>query len=518
MKSSGGLLGGRFHDSVLGVALVSGCLWCGAAWAGTIAATPTLTTGLAYSDDAVSFFEKALNLNRENDTITPDILQQKAYFYRKALEFDPNFAEAWNNLGDVYENLGDFEAALQCYEKTVALRPELAIAYFGMGDVHARCGRNEDAIRCYEEGLKHNPSAEEAASTRRRMEALRADAGSAAAGTVLAAKDIVARLDAPVARGIGGVVNGPVVPFSETRVGFDYNSATLLPAAKEQLTELGKALEALIAMPGNAGTYFEISGHTDARGSDEYNYDLGLRRAESVRAFLVKGWPRLGERLITCSHGERMLIRPNASTEKDHAINRRVEVRKIERVDALATERMRGELTLDIAVYRRTASGEREQVVSGKGVLVSGDLYQIYVRAHSDCYVYVYQRDSSGKGAWLFPRRVTGAAAARLTADTDCWLPAEGQFFELDETPGEEVIYVVASRTRAADLEHLLEHPSTEGKEEEVQIAARGVARIAPVHEARTQQRPRPDTETLFASAGSFHARLVFRHAPVAGR
>lgn len=490
--------------------------WCRAARAETIAARPALTAGAAHPSEAVAFFEQALQLNRENETITPDVLQQKAYFYCKALELEPDFAEAWNNLGDVYESLGDFEAALQCYEKTVALRPDLAIAYFGMGDVHARCGRNEDAVRCYEEGLKHHPSPEEAACTQRRMEALRAEA--AAEGAVLGAKDIAARLEAPVARGIGGVVNAPVVPFNEARVGFGYNSAVLVPGAKAQLTELGKALEMLVASPGNADACFEISGHTDARGSDEYNYELGLQRAESVRTFLVAGWPRLAERLVTCSHGEHMLIKRHASTELEHAVNRRVEVRKVERVDAQAPERARRELTLEVAVFRRTPSGGREQVVSGEGVLVSRDLYQVYVRPRTDCYVYVYQYDSAGKGAWLFPRKETSGQATRLAADAEYWLPAEGQYYTLDETPGEEVICIVASRSRAADLEYLLQHPSPEGREEQVQIAARGVARIAPVQEAREQGRSRPDTETLFATAGAFRARLAFRHAPKAER
>jgi len=86
------------------------------------------------------------------------------------------------------------------------------------------------------------------------MEALRAEA--AAEGAVLGAKDIAARLEAPVARGIGGVVNAPVVPFNEARVGFGYNSAVLVPGAKAQLTELGKALEMLVASPWNADACF----------------------------------------------------------------------------------------------------------------------------------------------------------------------------------------------------------------------------------------------------------------------
>jgi len=67
-----------------------------------------------------------------------------------------------------------------------------------------------------------------------------------------------------------------------------------------------------------------VSGHTDTRGSDEYNVDLGRRRANNVRKMLIKLGVR-PMRVIAVSCGEWISVVKNAKTEKDHARNRRVD-------------------------------------------------------------------------------------------------------------------------------------------------------------------------------------------------
>jgi OOP family OmpA-OmpF porin len=66
-----------------------------------------------------------------------------------------------------------------------------------------------------------------------------------------------------------------------------------------------------------------IAGHTDAKGTDAYNMDLGKRRAEAVRDLLVKyGAP--AEKLKVESFGKTKPIAEN-DTEEGRAKNRRVE-------------------------------------------------------------------------------------------------------------------------------------------------------------------------------------------------
>jgi len=70
---------------------------------------------------------------------------------------------------------------------------------------------------------------------------------------------------------------------------------------------------------------FVIRGHTDSRGTDEYNMRLSKRRAQRIQKLLAeKGIP------VKIMHiepyGESQPAVPNAETEEEHAQNRRVEV------------------------------------------------------------------------------------------------------------------------------------------------------------------------------------------------
>jgi flagellar motor protein MotB len=67
-----------------------------------------------------------------------------------------------------------------------------------------------------------------------------------------------------------------------------------------------------------------LAGHTDSRGTDSYNYDLGYRRAEAVRMVLIRYGVSPG-RMSVASAGEREPIADN-STSRGRARNRRVEI------------------------------------------------------------------------------------------------------------------------------------------------------------------------------------------------
>ena len=50
--------------------------------------------------------------------------KEATYRWEKAVEIDPAYAAAWNNLGIGYEHEGRFEDARKAYEKAVALDPK----------------------------------------------------------------------------------------------------------------------------------------------------------------------------------------------------------------------------------------------------------------------------------------------------------------------------------------------------------------------------------------------------------
>ena len=101
-------------------------------------------------------------------------------------------------------------------------------------------------------------------------------------------------------------------------VNFDFDKASLRPQAYAKLDAAAESLKEW----GDGKV--EVAGHTDSRGSDAYNMDLSLRRAETVRDYLVtKGIP--SDRLVVKGYGESQPVADNA-TDEGRFQNRRVEL------------------------------------------------------------------------------------------------------------------------------------------------------------------------------------------------
>lgn len=99
---------------------------------------------------------------------------------------------------------------------------------------------------------------------------------------------------------------------------FDFDKAVLKPEGKAQLDEL------LTKLSSVKWDVLVAVGHTDSRGSDEYNQALSQRRAEAVKAYLVtKGLNQ--QQVKTDGKGESMPVADN-STAAGRAKNRRVEI------------------------------------------------------------------------------------------------------------------------------------------------------------------------------------------------
>jgi peptidoglycan-associated lipoprotein len=76
-------------------------------------------------------------------------------------------------------------------------------------------------------------------------------------------------------------------------------------------------------LQANSGVMIRIAGHTDERGSDEYNLALGQRRAGAVKAYLVQHG--ISEsRIETVSYGEERPV-AQGSNEGAYYQNRRAE-------------------------------------------------------------------------------------------------------------------------------------------------------------------------------------------------
>ncbi len=142
----------------------------------------------------------------------------------------------------------------------------------------------------------------------------------------------VAKVEAPVAVAPAPVVEpakveaakvepakpaAPVIDCSKIMEGvtinFEVNGSALTEAGRRALDQVIKCLTA---------SKYEVAGHTDSDGSDDYNQKLSERRAGSVVTYLKsKGVP--AEKMVSAGYGEKKPVAENNSTE-NKAKNRRI--------------------------------------------------------------------------------------------------------------------------------------------------------------------------------------------------
>jgi len=99
-------------------------------------------------------------------------------------------------------------------------------------------------------------------------------------------------------------------------ISFDFDSAVLRDDQKPNLTNL------CLAMKSVAVDVFKIIGHTDSSGSESYNDQLSLLRAQEVKRFMVNDCGIASDRLEAVGVGERY---PFNETDGRSDENRRVE-------------------------------------------------------------------------------------------------------------------------------------------------------------------------------------------------
>jgi len=106
--------------------------------------------------------------------------------------------------------------------------------------------------------------------------------------------------------------------FLFENVFFDFDKAELKPESISSLSRLKRFLEE------NAQVNIVIEGHTDNIGEHDYNQDLSMRRAESVREYLVENGISK-DRLAVKGWGDKKPILPNTN-QANRAKNRRIEI------------------------------------------------------------------------------------------------------------------------------------------------------------------------------------------------
>lgn len=115
-----------------------------------------------------------------------------------------------------------------------------------------------------------------------------------------------------------GALDTPEAVIDQSVIYFDFDSSSI---RAEYSGAIAAHADGLV---NNSAQVVRLEGHTDERGSREYNIGLGERRSQAVRQALMLQGVR-GDQIVTVSYGEEQPA-VSGSDNEALAMNRRVEI------------------------------------------------------------------------------------------------------------------------------------------------------------------------------------------------
>jgi len=77
--------------------------------------------------------------------------------FKKAIDLDPQYAEAYANLGALYAKFKDYDIAIKLYHKCMAIKPKYAGAYTNLGNALNKTAQYEEAIYFHKIAISLDP-------------------------------------------------------------------------------------------------------------------------------------------------------------------------------------------------------------------------------------------------------------------------------------------------------------------------------------------------------------------------
>ena len=78
--------------------------------------------------------------------------------YEEILRKNPNYINAYNNLGILFNQLGEYKKSINCYEKIIQIQPNNAAAHNNLGFVLNQLDELEKATNCFEKAIQIEPN------------------------------------------------------------------------------------------------------------------------------------------------------------------------------------------------------------------------------------------------------------------------------------------------------------------------------------------------------------------------
>jgi len=117
--------------------------------------------------DAQNYYQKVLELDANHSQTLNNLgvifqglgeIEKAKECYEKAIKIDPNYTDALNNLGVIFQGLGENQKAKEFFEKAIEINPNYVKALNNLGITFQRLGDNQKAKACYKKAIKIYPN------------------------------------------------------------------------------------------------------------------------------------------------------------------------------------------------------------------------------------------------------------------------------------------------------------------------------------------------------------------------
>jgi tetratricopeptide (TPR) repeat protein len=134
----------------------------------------TALENLGRYEEAIQAYNKAIEINPQyaeawnrkgyaigiycNGTTNNTANKEALKDFDNATKLKPDYADAWNNKGIALYYLGNYTGAIQAYDNATQIDPKFAEAWHNKGTALQKLGRNEEAIQAYKNASELDPS------------------------------------------------------------------------------------------------------------------------------------------------------------------------------------------------------------------------------------------------------------------------------------------------------------------------------------------------------------------------
>jgi len=102
--------------------------------------------------DAKDYTKKAIEAYNAHRYKDAEIL------FKKAIEFEPNYAEGYANLGALYAKFKMYDKAIELYKHSIKLKPTYAGAWTNIGNALNKTKKHEEAVFCHQRAIALSPN------------------------------------------------------------------------------------------------------------------------------------------------------------------------------------------------------------------------------------------------------------------------------------------------------------------------------------------------------------------------